>query len=515
MRYIDAPVWRDGNKTNDNASTDDTLDASDYGYLQNSQNPETMNACVRLISMTRPASVGYPEKASPMTGNRRPLALVVTAGVAILALAGPALAQIRVFSIMELAEQSDLVILGTVSHVGTERAQVRIETVLLGKLDAPSVSVAPIYLQLCVRQKLNFIAGEDVLIFGKHAGDNLVTVVAGGQGKIGIAPKAKEGLVEAVKRLLGIAALKDEHARNVAMLAHVKDENEVLRRESLHYITLKIASSKLRQRYKDDLVALLKDADPDVQLAGLHGIRFVDAKDTIPRLIELSRNVHKEVASAAGLALALYDTAESVAALVALTESEDPELRMRASIDLRRSSRPEAKETMKRLLEDADARVRATALQGFVYWLRRGQVKEVLPKLISMLADPVGKVRAAAANTLGECRDAKAVPPLLGLLERDAVEPEVEAAVLGALRGQYGRGGAEARALVDNKIGLIVAALKRGKDDSGPSLSAVGILNLSSKPEAKEGLRWAAASHPKEWIRELAKRSLGEIRAYP
>jgi len=130
-------------------------------------------------------------------------------------------------------------------------------------------------------------------------------------------------------------------------------------------------------------------------------------------------------------------------------------------------------------------------------------------------ASGVSNKPRAVHNTLGECRDAKAVPPLLGMLERNAVETEVEAAVLGALYGHYSRGGAEARALVDNQIGLIVAVLKRGKDDSGPSLSAVGILNLSSKPEAKEGLRWAAASHPKEWIRELAKRSLGEFRASP
>jgi len=335
-----------------------------------------------------------------MTGNRRLLALAVTAGVAILALAGPASAKILVFSILELAEQSDLVIHGTVSHVGAERAEVRIETFLLGKLDAGSASVTPIHLQHCTGETLNFTAAEEVLIFGKHAGDNRVTVVAGGQGKIGIAPKAKEGLVEAVKRLLEIAALKDEHEKNVAMLAHVKDENEVLRRESLHYISLKIASSKLRQRYKDDLVSLLKDADPGVQLAGLRGIVFVDAKDTIPRLIELSRSVSRDVARAASLALASYDTAESVAALVALTESEDPEMRMRASIDLRRSRRPEAKEAMRRLLEDADARVRATALRGFVDWLRRrDQTKEVLPKLVSLLADPVAEVRAAAANS--------------------------------------------------------------------------------------------------------------------
>lgn len=428
----------------------------------------------------------------------------------VLVVAVPASADLLSFTVLELVEQSDVVIVGKVLAVEDDSAKVEIAEVLHGELDGESVLVTPIYVQGCTRRSLNFAAGEEVLVFGTIGEAKQLTVVAEGHGKIGLRPKKKEMEVTAAKRLLEIAFLKDEHDKNAAMLALVRSNSERLRFESHRYIVCRISHSKLREQYKDQLIALLDDGDLAIQRTALQAIKSVKADDAVARIVELTQSQDTGIAEAASMALVQYDTPESVSALIALTRHENPLMRRQASVDLRRSRRPEAKEALIRLLDDKDDDVRAMAPRGFYNWLSRNEADDVLPKLVAMLDDPVAKVRASAAETLGECRNSKVVPPLLGLLERQSANSDVEREVLRGLYRHSRKGGAEARALIDKDIHLVVAVLRRGDptDMHGLAFTAVEILNMSNTAEAKAALQWAAESHPDEETRTYAKRLL-------
>jgi len=435
-------------------------------------------------------------------------------GMALLmfAFAGPAHANMRFFTMLELAERSDVVFVGTVTAVADDTATLTIDDVLSGTLNMESVwSVSPIHIQHCVGRSINVSVGEQALVFGKKTDGKQVKVAAGGQGKIKLTPEKQKMNILAAKRMLAIATM-EEHKKNEAMLALVKDENERLRSESRHYIISRISHSKLRNEYKDDLASLIRDTDPEIQRIGLQGIQFVQAQDAIPRIGELTRSENLGVVSAASMALGQYDTKESVAALIALTKHENPKIRIRACIDIDRSRRPEAKEALKQLLDDEDPKVRAKGPRGLVYWLRRNEADDVLARLVEMLNDADLDVRASAADKLGECRNSKLVPPLLAALKKEPQDKNMKRSIFRALYCHYSKGDAEAKELIDKDIHLIIAALKGGgpNDTFGPSFQAVGILNLSSLIEAKDALKWAAHSHPNKEIKAYAQRSLSK-----
>lgn len=439
---------------------------------------------------------------------------ILFSGMAILlvfALAVPAHAEMRFFTMLELAEQSDVVFVGKVTAVGKDTATITIDEVLSGKLDEDSVSVTPIHIQHCVGRSINFSVDEQALVFGKKTGDKRVVVAADGQGKIKLDPERRKMEIQAAKRMLAITSL-EEHKKNEAMLTVVRSQNERLRSESRRYIVSRISHSKLRDEYKDDLVSLIRDTDPDIQRTGLQGIQFVQAQDAIPRIAELTRSENLGVVSAASMALGQYDTQESVAALIALTKHKEPRMRIRACIDLDNSRRPEAKEALKQLLDDKDPKVRAMGPRGLVYWLRCNKADDVLPRLIEMLNDVDSEVRASAADKLGECRNSGLVPPLLAALKKEPQDENTKRPILRALYCHYSKGDAKAKELIDKDIQLIVAALKGGgpNDAFGPSFQAVGILSLSPKAEANDALKWAAQSHPNKEIRAYAKRSLSK-----
>ena len=436
---------------------------------------------------------------------------VLFSGMALLmfALAVPAHANMRFFTMLELAEQSDVVFVGKVTAVADDAATLTIDDVLAGKLDMESVSVSPIHIEHCVGRSINFSMGEQALIFGKKTDGKQVTVAAGGQGKIKLTPEKQKMDILAAKGMLAIAPL-EEHKKNEAMLALVKDENERLRSESRHYVVSRISHSNLRDQYKSDLVSLIEDADPAIQRTGLQGIQFVRAEDSISRIAELTRSENLGVVSAASMALGQYDTQESVAALIALTKHKNPQTRIRACIDIDRSRRPEAKEALRQLLDDEDPNVRAMGPRGLVYWLRRNEADDILPRLTEMLSDADPKVRASAADNLGECRNADLVPPLLAALKTEPRDENINRSLLSALYCHYSKGDAKAKELIDKDIQMVIAALKGGGPDDafGPSFQAVGILNLSCMIEAKNALKWAALSHPNKEIRAYAERSL-------
>jgi hypothetical protein len=253
----------------------------------------------------------------------------------LLALGGsPTHAKIPNFSMLELAEKSDVVFSGKVTAVGEDRATVLVAEILSGKLDEALVSLSPINIQHCVGGSINFIVDEKVLVFGKKSSGNRVIVTAGGQGKLRIDPERDERTMRAAKQILAIVPLKEDQ-KNRAMLALVKDDNETLRSESHRYIVTRISHSKLANQYKQTLISFIHDREAEIQRTGLQAMQFVQAQDAIPRIVELTRSENLGVVSAASMALGQYDTEESVAALIALTKHANPEVRHYSKGDAR------------------------------------------------------------------------------------------------------------------------------------------------------------------------------------
>lgn len=442
-----------------------------------------------------------PYSACPLSGRIWMLCLLLSAG--------PAQAKMRLYTLLELAEQSDTVFVGTVTVVGTNTASMTVADVLCGNPGGTSISVTPVQIEDCVGRFVNFGTNELALVLGKRTDGAGVVIAGHGYGKIKLAPETRVTIVEATRRLLAIAPL-GEREKNRAMLNLVRDPNDRLRIEARQYVVARIAGSELRDEYRDDLVALIRDADPEIQRAGLQGLQFVRAPVAIPRMAELSRSANANVASAASMTLAQYDTPESTAALIALTRHADPQLRIRACIDLDRSQRPEAREALVRLLDDPDPKVRAVGPRGLVYWLRRNAADEALPRLLELLNDEDPAVRASAADQLGECRRSALVPPLLAKLKTNGKDDPMNLSLLRALYCHYSKGDADARAPIDAEIGFVAAALTNGGpgDMFGPSFHAVGILSLSPDSVAREALKWASRSHPNAEIRAYAQRCL-------
>lgn len=105
---------------------------------------------------------------------RTRILLAVIAIFALLAFTAPAQAFMRSFTMLELAEQSDVAFVGKVTAVAKDTAVVTIDETLYGKLDVGSVTVSPIDLQYCFGQSTNFAVGEHVLIFGKKTNNSAV-----------------------------------------------------------------------------------------------------------------------------------------------------------------------------------------------------------------------------------------------------------------------------------------------------------------------------------------------------
>jgi len=431
------------------------------------------------------------------------------AALSVFALAGTVQADMGLVTMLELAEESKVTFVGTVTAVGKDAATVAVGEVLAGKLQRGAVSVTPIHIQHCTGSSLRLTVAEAVLIFGKVNEAGQVVIAAHGQGKIRLEPARRQETIQAAKRLLAIAPLQ-EREKNKAMLALIRSPNRRLSTESRYYIGSKISHSKIRDEYNDDLVSLIQADDPVIQATGLQGMEFVKAPEAIPRMVELTRSKDIEVVRAASMALGKYDTPESTAALIALTKHKEFELVSRACIDLDTSRRPEAKEALKKLLYHQDPKIRAMALRGLVMWLRHDKADDVLPRLVEMLDDPDLRVRTAAADSLGETRNSAAVPPLLAVLREDPQGKDMKRLLVQSLSRHYSYSDAKARELIDQEIELIIAALKSGdpRNSFGPAFRAVRILRLSPKAAARDALKWAAESHPNEEIKAYAKRSL-------
>lgn len=411
--------------------------------------------------------------------------------------------------LLDIARESESVVVGSIIEAGKGSAQLKVENVLQGPIKTPRITVSNDLVGDCF-PSLNLKAGDKAVLFLKSAAQNSRFVVSDkGHGKVPLGDDKTKTLA-AVQEILRIALLKDEDSTNRAMLAAVISQNQLLRSEARRFISNDLAQSHLIMNYQSDLVRLLEHRDDFVRLAALEGLRLARAPDSIPVLIRMTRESSRDIVESASKALAPYDTAETLKPLIALTRHPDSMVRIRAAIDLGNHSRkPEAKGALVVLLNDKDDLVRATAPTQLIRWIRNGEADELIPKLMIMLDDPSEAVQSSVVTALAARQRASEVEPLLTILRRREITPQLEGYTIAGLHSLYLYGGPQAQRRIEANLGLVVASFKRGRAPA--AASSVALLKSARAPEAKAALQWAEKKHPNEHVRNAAKGALAAL----
>jgi hypothetical protein len=409
--------------------------------------------------------------------------------------------------VFELAQKCNVAFTGTITAIDTDTATIRIDQLLLGKVDGPTVVVAPSTQPTDVGRYLACRAGDIVLIYGTQNPGKPVTVLGGGEAMFKLDPARRQDVTGAAKRLLEIVSLREPEEKEKAMLAAAGGDNPQLRAIAQDFVRRNIDSEARVAKYKKEFSALLGSDVPDEQRTALDTMRFVTGPENLPRIIGLTHSKDIGVVESASLALGRYDTAESQAALIALTKDENPQVRIRAAIDLSESRRAGAKEALAILLTDKAASVRAIAPRGLVFLLRDGKANDLIPNVAALLSDTDDAVCIAAAQALSEPRDTAAITPLLDALENPKIGHELAYFTLQSLYSHYTKDGDAAKALIDKRINSIIAALRADTSQGGmgAGFQAISILSACGLPEAHAAIDWAAASHPNSDVRAYAK----------
>lgn len=435
------------------------------------------------------------------------------AGLIMFAVALKVNADMGYLGLFDLAEKSDVTLVGKVTTVGPDTATLEVTEVLAGEWKAKTATLSPITMATCTGAIVNFKVGEEALVLGRKAeGDRLNLDVSGG-GKRTMIEENRSDTMALVRTILGMLKLPATEQK-FAMLEAARSKNFGLRVEASCFISTRISSAEDQQKYAPQLIALLNDSVPEVQRIGLQALRFAKVPEAQARIIELTLSTDINVVSDASICLSPINTPESIAARIALASHANPDIRVRACIDLDNCRTLEAKAVLTKLLYDKDAKVRAMAPRGFVYWLRDDNADDVIPRLLEMLADENAEVRSSTADKLGECIRPELIAPLIATVKRPGQDDATMRAAFQALSCQYSKGKSASRELVEAELQIVIDAVKNGKanDSYGPAFQCLGILDLCTKPEAKEALLWASKFHPNAEIRDYAERSLSRPR---
>ena len=250
----------------------------------------------------------------------------------------------------------------------------------------------------------------------------------------------------------------------------------------------------------------LQHADDRKHAAETLGEIGPEAKDAIPRLVELLMDLKEALREAAAGALGEIGSAakDAVPKLVALLKDTHDYVRLAAASALGEIG-AEAKDAVPYLIEllkDPDAGVRAAAASA-LRWIG-ASAKDAVPHLIELLKDPDAGVRAAAASALGvigaEAKDA--VPHLIELL-KDPGE-YVRSAAASAL----GEIGAEAKDAVPLLVDLLKDPCKDVRWVAVRALIVIGWAAKDAVPKLVELLK-----DTNEHVREVAASALRRIGA--
>ena len=407
-------------------------------------------------------------------------------------------------SFVERAQTSDVIVAGTIGVIDDGRAQFTVERAFKGDVAASVVEVAPV--EIGGMYTRIFRPGETVVLFLKRAAP--LIIMDEGWASLTYTPQTKTRTFEAIETLLKLPPLADKKAVARAMFGLATSDNPILKSEASAVISNLPPSERDKPAlYEAELVELLRNPAADVRQMALRGLRFRRSQLALPLILEIARGDDEKLIDDASLALAAYEAPAADEVLIALTSHPNPNIRMRAMIDLGNGNNrsPAAKAALVARLSDADDRVRALASTRFVGWLRDGKAPEVVPRIIEMLDDPSAQVQLDAARALGESADARAIAPLFVTLKRPALAEELERIAIGSLDQIYSRLDAATRPpIADDDLNLIAAFL--GRHSNFSATDAVGLLAYSGTPQALAILRETARNHPDPYLRETAQK---------
>ncbi len=409
-------------------------------------------------------------------------------------------------SFLERAQTSDLILAGTIQNIAQGRAQFAIERNFKGDVAASVVEVAPV--EVTSMASRIFREGETVVLFLKRAAP--LTIMDDGWASLTYTPQTKMQTFEAIETLLKLPPIAAKESLARAMFGLATSENPILKSEARRVISNLPFDRDNSASFEKELTELLRNPDADVKQTALRGLRFQRSQLALPLIVAIARGDHETLIDDASLALATYETPATDAILVDLTRHPNPEIRIRAMIDVGNSNdrTPAAKAALVARLDDADERVRALAPSRFIGWLREGKASEVVPRIIEMLDDPSAQVQLDAARTLGESADTRAVAPLFAVLKRPDLPNDLERATVSSLEQIYSRLDTATRPPVTDELGLIAAFLRHHSDFSASS--AVDLLVSIGSPAALEITRETARNHPDSYLREHAQRALDQ-----
>ncbi len=406
-------------------------------------------------------------------------------------------------SFLERTQTSDLIVAGTLGVIGEGRAQFAVERAFKGDVATAIVEVAPV--ENVSRGSRIFRPGETVVLFLKRA--QPLTILENGWAALTYTPQTKTQTFEAVQTLLKLPPRADKEAVARAMFGLATSDNPILKSEARRVISNLPFDRDQPALYEQESVELLRNPAADVRQMALRGLQFRQSQLALPLIIEIARGDDEKLIEDASMALAAYQTPATDEVLIALTNYPNPEIRLRAIVDLGNGNNrsPAAKAALVARLSDANDRVRALAPTRLVGFLRDGKAPEVVPLIIEMLDDPSVEVQADAVRALGESADARAVAPLFAVLKRPTNSEQINTFAIGSLRQIYSRLDAATRPPVtSDELNLIAAFLGRHSDFSGTS--AVALLGDIGSPPALAILRETARNHPDPYLRETTQK---------
>lgn len=438
---------------------------------------------------------------SVVMGRRWAWTAVVAVG-ALLAHALPASAKLAPDRVDEWAAAADVVVVARATSTSQGHARLRKLRVLKGRLSADEFSVSPLGTRSCVRGSgAPFPEGARVLLFLAGSSDMGHRPVHGNTWLL-VTGKTGEAAIAAVERTVAIAALDDPGERLAAYIDAVQEDDPALRGIAAPAIG-RLAKDRLGA-FEGRLVRLFDSPHREARLCALQALRFRASALALPAYLAALEHDDPSTRRVASMAVARYDTEETVAALLRAA-AKDPQMAPRVIIDLRLSRRPEARTAIARFLRDEDPKVRATAAGSYRNRLSRD--RPFTDELHRVLGDdPDAEVRARAASTLAKSQRPDTVLVLLDALRRPELERQEEIALVRSLRTacayfRDNRKPVPHLAAAEDAAGLLEHALGAG---GWAAQSAVELLQMADTPACRAVLDRVRAG---EFGEELVERA--------
>jgi HEAT repeat protein len=160
------------------------------------------------------------------------------------------------------------------------------------------------------------------------------------------------------------------------------------------------------------LVQLLKDSDWNIRSAAAYALGQMQAKEHAPKLVQLLKDSEQNVRYSAAQALGQMQAKEQAPKLVQLLKDSDSSVRYAAAEALGQMQAKEHAPKLVQLLKDSDPNIRSAAAKA----LGQMQAKEQVPKLVDLLKDSDFSVRYAAAEALPKLGQ-QGLPVIVQVLE--------------------------------------------------------------------------------------------------